>query len=68
MRTYSKLSDFNVVNTSGLFFFCCAEAQGGDVAAEEIQDAEDEAGAYEGVGAAGEGVCELVAELDPVLV
>lgn len=65
-KTYSKLSNFNIVDTGSFFFFSCAQTQRGDIATEEIQDAKDEAGADEGVGAAGKGVCELVADLDPV--
>jgi hypothetical protein len=63
-----ELADFDVVDAGGFFFFGGAETQRGEESTEEIERAEDEARAEEGVGAAGEGVGELVAELDPVAV
>jgi hypothetical protein len=64
----SKLAYLDVVDTGGFFFFSGAEAQGGDEAPDEIEGAEDETRADEGVGATGEGVGELVPDLDPVVV
>jgi hypothetical protein len=64
----SKLAYLDVVDTGGFFFFGGAEAQGGDETADEVEGAKDEARADEGVCAAGEGVGELVPDLDPVVV
>jgi hypothetical protein len=61
-----KLANLDVVNAGEFFFLGGAQTQRRDEFAEEIKRAEDEARADEGVGAAGEGVGELVAELDPV--
>jgi protein involved in temperature-dependent protein secretion len=63
-----ELADLDVVDARGFFFFRGAEAQRGDVFADEVEGAEDQACADEGVGAARKGVGELVAELDPVSV
>jgi hypothetical protein len=61
-----KFADLDVVDAREFFFFGGAETKRGDVFAEEVEGAEDEARADEGVGAAGEGVGELIADLDPV--
>lgn len=57
-----ELANLGVVNTQNLRFFGGAKAQSGD----QVHDEEDETGAEEGVGEAGAGVGDLVAELDPV--
>lgn len=60
----SELAHLGVVDTDNLGLFVGAEAAAGD----EVHDPEDDGGHDEGVGDAGGGVCELVAELDPVVV
>jgi hypothetical protein len=64
----SELSNFNIVNTSGLLFLSGTEAESGDETPDEIESAKDDTRAEEGVGATGEGVGELVPDLDPVAV
>lgn len=66
--TYSKLANLNVINTERLLLLGGTQAQCGDEFADEVERAEDQTCAEEGVCAAGEGVSELVAELDPVVV
>jgi hypothetical protein len=59
-----ELADLGIVDTQDLGFFGGAEGEAGD----QVHDEEDEAGSAEGVGTSGDGVSELVAELDPVMV
>jgi hypothetical protein len=44
-ETYSELANFDVVDTGGFFFFRGTQSEGGDEAANEVEGAEDEAGA-----------------------
>jgi hypothetical protein len=64
----SELSNFNIVDTGGFFFLGGTEPESWDEASEEVESTEDDAGTKEGVGTAGEGVGELIADLDPVTV
>ena len=59
-----KLAELVVVDADDFCFLTSAQRQAGD----EVHDEEDDARAEEGVGEAGDGVCELVAELDVVAV
>ena len=59
-----ELAKLSIIHTNDFFFRGCAEGETWD----EIHDEEDDAGADEGIGETGNGVCELVAELDPVAV
>jgi hypothetical protein len=59
-----EFADFRIVDTENLGLFACAEGETGD----EVHDEEDDAGTAEGVDTTGDGVSELVAELDPVVV
>lgn len=59
-----ELAHLSVVDTDDLGLLVGAEAAAGD----EVHDPEDDGGHDEGVGDAGGGVGELVAELDPVVV
>lgn len=63
-----EFADLDVVDAEDFFFFGSAEFQGWNPFAQEVEDAEDNAGHEEGVEAAGEGVGELVPHLDPVVV
>lgn len=63
-KTYSKFADFHIVDADDFCFFRGAQAQAGD----EIHQEENNAGAEEGVGEAGDAVGELVGELDPVAI
>lgn len=66
--TYSELANLDVVDAKGFFFLASTEAQDGYEFADEVEGAEDQAGTDERIGAAGKGVGELVAELDPMVV
>lgn len=66
--TYSKFANFHIIDTEDFLFFAGAQLEDGEEFADEIQAGEYEAGSYERVGAAGEGVGDLVANLDPVAV
>lgn len=59
-----ELANLSIVDTQDLSFLGGAEGQAGD----QVHDEEDEASSTEGVGTSGDGVSELVAELDPVMV
>lgn len=68
IRTYSEFSYLDIIDTSGFFFLGGAQAERRHVSAEEVEGPEDQTRADEGVGAACEGIGELVPELDPVAV
>jgi len=59
-----ELADLGVVDAEDLGLLASAEPQAGD----EVHDEEDDRGADEAVEAAREGVGQLVADLDPVVV
>ena len=59
-----ELADLRVVDAQDLGLLGGAQGEAGD----QVHEEEDQAGAAEGVDAAGDGVRELVAELDPVVV
>ena len=60
----SELSDLSIVDAEDLGFLRGAQGEAGD----QVHDEEDDAGAEEGVGCARDGIGDLVAELNPVLV
>jgi len=60
----SELSNLGIIDTKDLGFLRGAQGQAGD----QVHDEEDDAGAEEGVCCTGDGVGDLVAELNPVLV
>jgi hypothetical protein len=68
MWTYGELANFDVVDTGSFLLFSGTESERGYKSAHEVESSEDKAGSEERVGAASEGICELVAELDPVAV
>lgn len=59
-----ELANLGIIHAKNFSFFGGAQAQAGD----EVHDEEDEAGAAEGVGEAGDGVRKLEGELDPVAI
>jgi len=59
-----ELADLRIVNAEDFGFLGCAQREPGD----EVHDEEDETGAAEGVYHSADGIRELVAELDPVVV
>lgn len=59
-----ELADLSVVDTEDLGFLRGTERKTWD----KVHDSEDDAGATEGVDTARDGVCQLVAELHPVVV
>jgi hypothetical protein len=59
-----ELAELAVVDADDLCFLAGAQRQTGD----QVHEEEDDAGAEEGVGEAGDGVRQLVAELDVVAV
>lgn len=61
--TYSELADLDVVETKDFVLVAHAELEDGDEFSDEVEGAEDEAGADEAIGTTGDGVGELVAEL-----
>lgn len=63
-----KLANLDVVDAEDLFFFGGAELERWNPLAEEVEESEDNAGHEEGVEAAGDGIGQLVAHLDPVVV
>lgn len=48
-RTYSKFANLDIINTGSFFLFCGTQSQSGHESAEEVEGAEDEASAEEGV-------------------
>ena len=60
----SELANLSIVYTQDLRLLGSAEGE----ARNQVHEEEDQAGSAERVDAAGGGVCELVAELDPVVV
>ena len=59
-----KFSNFGVVHAQDFCLFGGAKTEAGD----QIHDEEDDAGAAEGVGEAGDGVGELIGQLHPVAI
>lgn len=59
-----KLSHLGIIDTDNLCLFSGAQTKAGD----KVHDPEDEGGHDERVAETGAAVCELVAELDPVVV
>ena len=66
--TYSKLADFDIVNTENLLLLASAELEDGKEFAQSVKDTEDHACTEERVGTASQGVGDLVSKLDPVMV
>lgn len=64
----SELADLDIVDTKSLLFLSGTQTECRQEFANEVECGEDQACANEGVCAASEGVSELIAELDPVVV
>lgn len=62
--TYGKFTNFSVIDTEDLFLFGDTQVKTRD----QVDDEEDDAATEERVGHAGDGVGQLVAKLDVVVV
>lgn len=62
--TYGKFTNLGIVHTKDFFLFRDAQVQTGD----QIDDEENDAASEERVGHTGDGVRQLVAELDVVVI
>lgn len=66
--SYSELANFNVIDSKNLLLFSGAELEDRNKLANSIEGSKDEASQDKRIGHSGDGISQLITDLNPVVV